>query len=128
MGGKKVRLPSMDKGVVGATLEERCAMTSIMQKQKSALHGVLLERNCIATTLQLADTAANATKKLRKMSVPSLAVKIADGVKFGMNVNKDASEHLEKGKMSPHRIQRTRRTRTEKRKMTRRTRIERRKT
>merc|ERR1719376_1216841 len=83
--------------------------------------GVTLEERCAMTcSLQ------------RKMSVPSLAVKIADLVKFGVSVDKDACENLEKRKISVriHRkmTKRTRRTRTEKRKMTKRTRMERRKT
>ena len=31
--GKKERLPSMDKGVVGATLELRCALTCLKEKK-----------------------------------------------------------------------------------------------
>merc|ERR1712007_274898 len=78
--------------------------------------GVTLEERCAMTcSLQ------------RKMSVPSLAVKIADLVKFGVSVDKDACENLEKRKISV-RIHRkmTKRTRMERRK-TRRTRTERRK-
>jgi len=81
--GKKGRLPSMDKGVAGATLELRCALTCLKAMVPTAIHTETL----ISTETAISMDTANSTATTSMDTEISTAIQWTEkSIAFSENV------------------------------------------
>merc|ERR1719204_1351010 len=71
--GKKERLPSMDKGVAGATLELRCALTCLKATAPTEIHTETVISTATAISTDTTTSTDTAIQKARRKRSPPRA-------------------------------------------------------